>query len=200
MDGRERCGRRVGKKVDVQPDDHPDGSTEDAPTSAHRKESVRRAQRQCDRAHTRLTPTHTHYAVPIDPPLAPESMAYGVIGDPSRLARGAAYRGPGAGIGQGLTADRDGLARSPRDEFDRRDDDFAAFSSSDNVMTEPHTLPKALGAPATRALVAAGYTSVDQLAGADATELSGLHGVGPRALRILAELLAEREAAPLRNF
>ena len=45
-------------------------------------------------------------------------------------------------------------------------------------MTEAHTLPKALGAPATRALVAAGYTSLGQLTGADAKQLSTLHGVG----------------------
>jgi hypothetical protein len=67
------------------------------------------------------------------------------------------------------------------------------------VTTEPHALPKALGAPAIRALVAAGYTSVEQLAGADATKLSALHGVGPRALRIIAEMLAERGAVPLKN-
>jgi hypothetical protein len=69
-----------------------------------------------------------------------------------------------------------------------------------NVMTEPHTLPKALGAPATSAVVAAVYTSMDQLAGADATKLSPLHGVGPRALRTIIEMLAERGAAPLKNF
>jgi hypothetical protein len=67
-------------------------------------------------------------------------------------------------------------------------------------MTEAHTLPKALGAPATRALVAAGYTSVDQLAGAEATKLSPFHGIGPRALRIITEMLAERGAVPLKNF
>lgn len=66
-------------------------------------------------------------------------------------------------------------------------------------MTEPHDLPKALGAPATRALVAAGYTSIDQLAGADAAKLAALHGVGPRALRIIAETLAERGAAPMKE-
>jgi hypothetical protein len=52
-------------------------------------------------------------------------------------------------------------------------------------------LPK-IGAPATRALTAAGYTELTQLAGASLRELRTLHGVGPRALRILQEALAER--------
>jgi len=65
------------------------------------------------------------------------------------------------------------------------------------AMTQPHGLPKGIGAPATRALVAAGYTSIDHLAGADAAKLPALPGVGPRALRIIAETLAERGAAPM---
>ena len=65
------------------------------------------------------------------------------------------------------------------------------------AMTEPHDLPKGIGAPATRALVAAGYTSIDHLAAADAAKLAALHGVGPRALRIIAETLAEPGAAPM---
>ena len=66
-------------------------------------------------------------------------------------------------------------------------------------MTEPHDLPKGIGAPATRALVAAGYTSIDQLAGADASELAALHGVGPKALRIIAERLAELGATAMKE-
>ncbi|MFC8954320.1 DNA-binding protein [Streptomyces sp. NPDC057101] len=52
--------------------------------------------------------------------------------------------------------------------------------------------PPAIGAPATRALAAAGYTRLDQLAGVPAAELLALHGVGPKALRVLGETLAER--------
>jgi DNA integrity scanning protein DisA with diadenylate cyclase activity len=52
-------------------------------------------------------------------------------------------------------------------------------------------LPK-LGAPATRALLAAGYTELTQLAGVSLRELQKLHGVGPKALRIIEEALAER--------
>lgn len=68
------------------------------------------------------------------------------------------------------------------------------------VMTEPHDLPKAIGAPATRALIAAGFTSIDQLAGADRAKLAALHGVGPRALRIIAETLAARGLAALKEM
>jgi hypothetical protein len=50
-------------------------------------------------------------------------------------------------------------------------------------------LPRSIGAPATRALTAAGYTELRQLEGVPAAELSKLHGVGPRALRLLQEAL-----------
>jgi hypothetical protein len=50
-------------------------------------------------------------------------------------------------------------------------------------------LPKNIGAPATRALTAAGYTELGQLAGVPAADLAKLHGVGPKALRLLEEAL-----------
>jgi hypothetical protein len=53
-------------------------------------------------------------------------------------------------------------------------------------------LPRAIGAPATRALTAAGYTELEQLAGVPRPELEHLHGVGPKALRILQEELESR--------
>jgi 3-deoxy-D-arabino-heptulosonate 7-phosphate (DAHP) synthase len=51
-------------------------------------------------------------------------------------------------------------------------------------------LPK-IGAPATRALNAAGYTALRELAGVPRAELAKLHGMGPKALLILDEALAE---------
>lgn len=57
-------------------------------------------------------------------------------------------------------------------------------------------LPRGIGAPATRALVAAGYTRLDQLAGVPERELKVLHGVGPKALGVLREALAERGLGP----
>lgn len=57
-------------------------------------------------------------------------------------------------------------------------------------MASPDTgLPENIGAPATRALTAAGYTELAQLAGVPAAELGRLHGVGPKALRLLQEAL-----------
>jgi len=58
-------------------------------------------------------------------------------------------------------------------------------------MTDPATgFPKGIGAPATRALLGAGYTRLSELAGVPAAELKKLHGMGPKALRILQEELA----------
>ena len=52
--------------------------------------------------------------------------------------------------------------------------------------------PRSAGNPARRALELAGYTRLEQLAGARRAELAKLHGVGPGALRVLAEALAAR--------
>jgi NAD-dependent DNA ligase len=54
-------------------------------------------------------------------------------------------------------------------------------------------LPKDIGAPATRALVAAGYTRLAQLANVPLAELKQLHGVGPRALTRLQEALEQQD-------
>jgi hypothetical protein len=58
------------------------------------------------------------------------------------------------------------------------------------VAVDVDTLPK-IGAPATRALVGAGYTSLRQLAGVPRPQLEKLHGMGPKALGILEAALAE---------
>ena len=54
------------------------------------------------------------------------------------------------------------------------------------------TLPRNIGAPATRALTAAGYTNLSQLADVPVAELNKLHGVGPKALRLLQEALEQQ--------
>lgn len=51
-------------------------------------------------------------------------------------------------------------------------------------------LPR-VGAPATRALNSAGYTTLRQLAGVSRAELTKLHGMGPRALGIIESALEE---------
>lgn len=56
-----------------------------------------------------------------------------------------------------------------------------------------HTdLPTRIGKPATRALANAGYTRLEQLTEVTEKELGRLHGMGPKALRLLEEALAER--------
>jgi 3-deoxy-D-arabino-heptulosonate 7-phosphate (DAHP) synthase len=58
------------------------------------------------------------------------------------------------------------------------------------VKSSLDTLPK-IGAPATRALNAAGYTALRQLAGVPRADLAALHGMGPKALGIIEAALAE---------
>ncbi|MFC9971984.1 DNA-binding protein [Spirillospora sp. NPDC127200] len=53
-------------------------------------------------------------------------------------------------------------------------------------------LPRGIGAPATGALTLAGYRSLEQLTEVSERDLLKLHGVGPKAVRILRETLAER--------
>ena len=52
--------------------------------------------------------------------------------------------------------------------------------------------PKGLSQPAIRALIVAGYTHVEQLANVDEKTIAGLHGMGPKGVRILRETLAEK--------
>jgi hypothetical protein len=49
-----------------------------------------------------------------------------------------------------------------------------------------------LGQPALRAFELAGYTRLEQFTQVRAAELEKLHGVGPKAIRLLRDLLAER--------
>ena len=49
-----------------------------------------------------------------------------------------------------------------------------------------------IGAPATRALEFEGYTTLKQLTKLSEAELAQLHGVGPKAIRILHDALKER--------
>ena len=61
----------------------------------------------------------------------------------------------------------------------------------------PDAFPRGMGQPAIRALTAAGYARIEQLAGASEAALLQLHGVGPKAIRIIQQALAERGLAPL---
>ena len=58
-------------------------------------------------------------------------------------------------------------------------------------MTDSN-FPK-IGAPATRALEVAGYTNLKQLTRVTESEIAQLHGIGPKALRILHEALKAQD-------
>ena len=51
-------------------------------------------------------------------------------------------------------------------------------------------LPATIGRPATQALHGAGYTHLAQLMAVATSDLLALHGVGPKAIRLLREALA----------
>ena len=58
-------------------------------------------------------------------------------------------------------------------------------------MSQPYELPR-IGAPATRALTSVGITRLSQLTDHRAEELLKLHGMGPRAIKILRQALADQ--------
>ena len=58
-------------------------------------------------------------------------------------------------------------------------------------------LPR-VGAPATRALHAAGHLTLESLAGVATADLLALHGVGPRAVGIISDALTAAGLPPLR--
>ncbi|RJT79173.1 DNA-binding protein [Arthrobacter cheniae] len=60
-------------------------------------------------------------------------------------------------------------------------------------MTTAVPLPR-IGAPATRALAQHGVLTMDDLKGADLNELSKLHGVGPKTIKLLQAAVGEQQA------
>lgn len=63
--------------------------------------------------------------------------------------------------------------------------------STRDVPAQVGDLPR-VGRPATAALLSIGVTSLDQVAAMSQRELLALHGVGPRAVTLLREALAEQ--------
>lgn len=55
------------------------------------------------------------------------------------------------------------------------------------MSTADNNLPSSIGNPATNALLAANITTLKQVAELSDEELLALHGVGPKAVRILRE-------------
>jgi hypothetical protein len=59
-------------------------------------------------------------------------------------------------------------------------------------MKQQDDFPKGLSRPARRALAGAGYVRLEQLAEVGEDEVSGLHGMGPRALEQIRGAMASR--------
>ncbi|HMQ31036.1 MAG TPA: hypothetical protein PKD53_09920 [Chloroflexaceae bacterium] len=67
---------------------------------------------------------------------------------------------------------------------------------SDDTGHEPESeLPRSIGRTARRVLALSGYTRLAQLTSVSEAELLRLHGVGPKAIRLLREALADQGLA-----
>lgn len=69
------------------------------------------------------------------------------------------------------------------------------MSKGKSIHVSPDNLPPGIGSPAHRALVAAGITRLEQFTTISEEELLKLHGVGPKAVRIINESLRENGLA-----
>jgi predicted flap endonuclease-1-like 5' DNA nuclease len=65
--------------------------------------------------------------------------------------------------------------------------------SSDTNHEIEGDLPRSIGRTARRVLAIAGYTELAQLTSIREAELLRLHGVGPKAIRLLREALAAQD-------
>lgn len=65
------------------------------------------------------------------------------------------------------------------------------MKNTSSQPAEPE-FPKGVGAPARRALIAAGFNRLEDLNGQSAAALLGLHGMGPKAVGILRAALVEK--------
>lgn len=57
---------------------------------------------------------------------------------------------------------------------------------------EQGSLPKGIGQPAAQALAAIGVSRLDEVTRYSAAELLAMHGVGPKAIRVLREALRQQ--------
>jgi predicted flap endonuclease-1-like 5' DNA nuclease len=67
-------------------------------------------------------------------------------------------------------------------------------TKNNREVTPLDELPR-IGAPATRAVASIGITTLGQVAGRQRDEVLALHGMGPKALRLLEDDLAEHGLA-----
>ncbi|WP_254644110.1 hypothetical protein [Streptomyces sp. BV286] len=72
----------------------------------------------------------------------------------------------------------------------------AALAAAESSAGDPDgDLPAGIGRPATQALLGAGLTTLELVAQHTKSELLALHGVGPKAVRILSETLEQQGLA-----
>jgi hypothetical protein len=64
--------------------------------------------------------------------------------------------------------------------------------TTEHRQDQERDLPHGLSKPAMRALAGAGYVRLEQLAKVSDAEVLQLHGMGPKAMEILRQALAER--------
>jgi len=70
-----------------------------------------------------------------------------------------------------------------------------AMIKEKNSIAKDEPFPRGVSKPAQRALASAGYTRLDQLTAARESDLAALHGMGPKALKILKETLQQQGKA-----
>jgi hypothetical protein len=70
-------------------------------------------------------------------------------------------------------------------------------SWNERQPAESGAYPRGAGKVAARELTNAGYASVEQLSGVSVATLLRIHGVGPKAIRVIEETLAERNLPPM---
>jgi predicted flap endonuclease-1-like 5' DNA nuclease len=68
-------------------------------------------------------------------------------------------------------------------------------SKGKSIHVSADSLPSGIGSPAHRALAAAGITRLEQFTTISEAELLKLHGVGPKAIRIIKASLRENGLA-----
>jgi hypothetical protein len=66
-------------------------------------------------------------------------------------------------------------------------------ASTKLTSTIKDNFPPGLGQPALRALASAGYTRLDDLVSVDEADLLKLHGMGPKAVRIIRTALKKNK-------
>jgi hypothetical protein len=62
--------------------------------------------------------------------------------------------------------------------------------TNDKIDGTAYGFPPGMSQPSLRALLGAGYTSLEQLTTTTAADLLALHGMGPKGIRLLREALA----------